>query len=599
MIGSVLGGLSRSALLLASLALVAGCRTGGTASHLASPSFAAAEQTRGRLLGRLTIPSLARTFATVDALRARDALPFGSEELGAMVAARLGIPVEVLRVVETGKPLGMAFVAPPEPTPGAQTRPLLLAGACELKLAEAAAALATVLGPPVASQKDAQQFRRPDGGSLWIVRVGTAFVWADSFEALAEAGAHAMDARAEAIDDLAFSLYPPAFARAQGVDLARGHEPLKERLLADYDARARARGRASPPAAERASLSATLDLLLRPLPDTTSVDLTLGLAEARGARLLLRANPRPGSAYAAQLAAPAPLVWQPALAAVPGLVSVLATGPSPTLLRFYQDVLDAQARAGVAGAASVATRLRALAPHLDGSLATVARAAGPDNTLVHDTVIGLAAGAAPAAALEALLALASDPGVPPLLRNLYGVDAPALKVTRQGAEGRLEVSFGPGQRTGTPAALARALMGAASPAFVASAAAGRLVIAGEPGAGPRLAQLRSGDASAPPAALQAALDESGRGDGFFFVDGWGLVRPLVTAFLGGAQGRLAQGLLSMPGLAQMTLPVWGGHRSGNNLEVELRLPVVTLANAARAMAMLGQNPALTAPAPAP
>jgi hypothetical protein len=278
MIGSVLGGLSRSALLLASLALVAGCRTGGTASHLASPSFAAAEQTRGRLLGRLTIPSLARTFATVDALRARDALPFGSEELGAMVAARLGIPVEVLRVVETGKPLGMAFVAPPEPTPGAQTRPLLLAGACELKLAEAAAALATVLGPPVASQKDAQQFRRPDGGSLWIVRVGTAFVWADSFEALAEAGAHAMDARAEAIDDLAFSLYPPAFARAQGVDLARGHEPLKERLLADYDARARARGRASPPAAERASLSATLDLLLRTLPDTTSVDLTLGLA---------------------------------------------------------------------------------------------------------------------------------------------------------------------------------------------------------------------------------------------------------------------------------------------------------------------------------
>jgi hypothetical protein len=585
----------------------AGCRTGGGASHLASPSFTAPEQTRDRLLARLTLPSLARTFATVDGLRARNALPFGSDELAEMVAARLGIPADVLKVVETGKPLGLAFVVPPGPPPAAGSGPrppLLVAGACELKLAEAAAALATVLGPPVASQKDAQQFRRPDGGSLWVVRVGTTFVWADSFEALADAGAYALDARREAIDDLAATLYPPAFARARGVDLAHGHEPLKQHLLAEYDAGYRARGRAASPPAERASLEATLDLVLRPLPDTGSVELALGLAEARGARALLRANPRAGSAFARQLAAPAPAAWPPALAGGHGLVSLAAVGPSPTLLRFYQDLLDAQARAGVAGAAGVAARLRVLAAHLDGSLATATRAAGPDGTLVYDAVLGLAPNAPAAAALEALLALAGDPGLPPLLRDLYGAGAPALKLTREGGDGaRLEISFAGGQRPGTPAALARALLGAQGRTFILTAlpaaggAPGRLVIASEPGASARLAQLRGGAASVPGAALQTALDESGRADGVVFIDGWPLVRPLVAGMVSEGEARLIQGLLAMPGLAQMTLPVWGSQRGGDNLAIELRVPVVTLANVATGLALLGQGPGARAPGP--
>jgi hypothetical protein len=58
---------------------------------------------------------------------------------------------------------------------------------------------------------------------------------------------------------------------------------------------------------------------------------------------------------------------------------------------------------------------------------------------------------------------------------------------------------------------------------------------------------------------------------------------------------MAEGLLSMPGLAQMTLPLWGGHRSGKQLELELRVPVTTLSNAAAAFALFGQGPQVLAP----
>ncbi len=553
-----------------------------------SASLTPADSNRDRLVGHVLVPSLARTYATVDALRGQGALPFGSAELRSMLAARLNIPVEVLDVVDTTKPLALALVTRVSPPPG---DPGMLAGACTLKPAEAAAA-AAVLGAAVSSQKDVQEFRRPDGGSLWVLRSGLTFIWADTREALGEAGAHAAAARGETADDIVVRAYPPALARWQGADPASGVPGLKAKLLQDYDRSFRERDRPAPPAAERAAYEALLDFVLAPLPDTSQLDFMVGLAEARGARLGLRATPRPRSAFAARLATPTPVVHQPALLEGTGQVALAALGPSPTLLELYQGLLDAQARANVPGAQAIAARVRALAAQLNGAMATSARSAG-NGVTVQDTVLSLRPGAAPAAALDALVALARDPALPGLLQAAYGSQAPTITAAREntdaGPGARLQLAFPAQARARGPAAIARSFYGNSTVVFQVTATGDRLLLSSDPGAGERLRRLAgAGTAAAPNAALATALEDGRGADGFLYLDLWGLVRPMVAAFVAGSQARMIEGLLAMPGLSLLSLPVWANHRGGEQLEIELRVPVATMTSAASAIGLFGQ-----------
>jgi hypothetical protein len=578
----------RLAALFLALAGLPACGRQALGPGVNSPSLTPADSNRDRLVGHVLVPSLARTYATVDALRGQGALPFGSSELRSMLAARLNIPVEVLDAVDTTQPMTLALVTRASPPPG---DPGMVAGACTLRPAEAATA-AAVLGAPASSQKDAQEFRRPDGGSLWVLRSGLTFIWADTLEALGEAGAHAAAARGEAADDIVVRAYPPALARWQGADPASGVQGLKGKLLQDYDRSFRERDRPAPPAAERAAYEALLDFVLAPLPDTNQLDFTIGLGQARGARLGLRAIPRPLSAFANRLATPTPVVHQPALLEGTGHVGLAGIGPNSALLDLFQSLLDAQARAGVTGAAAIAARLRALAAQLTGAMVTAARAAG-NGTSVQDTVLPLRPGASPAAALDALVALARDPALGPLLQAAYGSQAPEVTAAREntdaGPGARIQLAFPRDARARGPAAIARSFYGNSTVVFLVAATGDRLLIASDPGARDRLKRLAgAGTAAAPDPALATAL-EDGRGhDGFLYLDLWGLVRPMAAAFVSGSQARMIEGLLALPGLAQLNLPIWANHRGGQQLEIELRVPVATMTSAASAIGLFGQ-----------
>jgi hypothetical protein len=560
------------------------CRKNGPLAF--GPSLTAPDTNRERLLARVVVPSLDRTFATVDALRARNALPFGSAELRSLVLARLSVPAEVMDLVHTGKPMGVALVGPPG-APGQPQGQPLLAASCELRSAQLAAAALTSLGAPVATHKDARQFRRPDGGTFWLATAGSAVVWADSIEALGEAGAHALEARQDSgtSDDVSISGFPAAYARLEGVDMAAGPGPLKQKLLANYDRGYLTRGRPAP-AAERASLEAVLDFVLLPFTQSNLVGFGLSLAEKHGVRLGMRAVPRADTSFAAQIASPTPFSVEGSVLAGEPLVSLLALGPSPSWLRLYQDVLDKQGQAGVAGAAATAARFRALAQHLDGAITAGTRPAG--NTLALETVVKLRSGASAPAALEALAALASDPGLPLLLAHVYRMEIPAVKVTREGDGVRLTLAMAADDRPGSPAAVSRAMFGTASPTLLVKPGSDRLVLVCEPGAAARATRLLTGGApAAPSGALAEALGDTRGRDGFFYVDVFGYARVLLSAVLGPGQARMAQGILSIPGLAQLNLPVWGSYQGGKTLETELRVPVSTLTNAASAMALVG------------
>jgi hypothetical protein len=570
--------------LLALLLLVPACRRNGPLAF--GPSLTAPDTNRERLLARVVVPSLDRTFVTVDALRAKNALPFGSAELRSLVVARLSVPAEVMDLVHTGKPLGVALVAPPGTAGQPQGQPLL-AAACELRAPQLAAAALTRLGSPVATHKDARQFRRPDGGTFWLATAGDAVVWSDSIEGLGEAGAHALEARQDSgsSDDLSLAAFPAAYARLEGADVTAGPGPLKQKLLADYDRSYLTQGRPAPPA-ERASLEAVLDFALGPFTQSNLVGFGMSLAEAQGVRASLRAVPRDGSAFATQIATPGPFVVEGSVIAGQPLVSLLALGPGPSWLRLYQDVLDKQGQAGVAGAAATAARFRALAQHLDGAITAGSRPAGA--TLAIESVVKLRPGASAAAALAALAALASDPGLPLLLANVYRMDTPVVKTSREGDGLRLELTMTADERPGSPAAVSRAMFGTASPAVLVKPGADRLVLVCEPGAAARASQLLAGGApAAPSGALAEALTETRGRDGVFYVDLFGYTRVLLAAVLPPGQARMAQGMLALPGLAQLSLPVWTSYRGGQTLEAEVRVPVATLTNAAAALALFG------------
>jgi hypothetical protein len=544
-------------MLLASALATQGCAKGGAAPGLVHPALTPAETNRDRLVARVLVPSLDRTSATVDELRERGALPFGAAELRAMLLARFKLPEDAVKLVDTSRPIAFALVA----AAGAAEPRTLMAGALALRAPEGTGAFVDALGKLVGTDRDVLQLRRSDGEPIWILRVGQTMAWADTREALVEAGAHALDARADAADDLLITAYPGPWARTQGADLSGGHQILKQRLIEQLDSE-RARPR---PVADRAALDAVLDFVLRPLPETDLIDVRLGLGRERGAQLQVRAQPRPGTAFAGRTAARRPFSLEGAAPPAAGrLGAVVALGDDPAFLELLASVLEAQGRAGVAGAVSTGKRVRALVSRLSGGMLASLRANGTE--LAGELVLPTRAPAVPAALLDDLSGLMSDPEFPALLRHLYRISGP-MRAARD--NDRLRAEVGPDLTV------------------LAAAAPGRLLLATEPGASERLSILaaaRGGTGAGPgawPPALQTAVEESRGREGLVFVDALALLGPVLSARGGGAS--LVQGLLAMPGLAGRQLPIWVSFAGGAALAVELRVPLESLTTAAGLM----------------
>jgi hypothetical protein len=530
-----------------------GCAKGGAAPGLVHPALTPAETNRDRLVARVLVPSLDRTSATVDELRERGAMPFGAAELRAMLLARLRLPEDAVKLVDTGRPISFALVAMPAATSEPRT---VMAGALALRAPEGAGAFVDALGKLVGSDRDVLQLRREDGEPIWILRVGQTMAWANTREALVEAGAHALDARADAADDLLVTAYPGPWARTLGADLSGGHQILKQRLIEELD-RERERPR---PLADRAALDAVLDFVLRPLPETDLIDVRLGLGRERGAQLQLRAQPRPGTGFAGRTAARHPYSLENAAPppAAARLGAVVALGDDPAYLDLLASVIETQGRAGLTGAAATGKRVRGLVGRLTGAMFGSLQASG--NDLSGDLLLSTRSPVAPSALLDELAGLVSDAEFPALLRHLYRVTGPV----RAGRDNdRLRAEVGPDLTV------------------LAAAAPGRLMLATEPGGSERLSVLagaRGGTAAGWPPAVQAALEESRGRDGLVFVDGLALLGPLLSA--SGAGSGMVQGLLSMPGLAGRQLPIWLSFGGGAALALELRLPLESLTTAA-------------------
>jgi hypothetical protein len=594
------GGATWAALLFCGALVGSACSRTGSALAPAHPALLTTDSNRDRLIGHIVIPSLDRTLATAEALRGDGVLPFGANELRQMIQARVNLPAELTDLVDTSKPMNAAFVkAPPSknvadaPTVPREPPPLF-AGVISLKSLADAAEKAKNAGTPAETRKDAQRFVRPDGTSLWVARVDDRVVWSDTFDGLAEAGAHALAAPLENAEDVVATIFPTSFIDPNKVgDSPAAAAQSKQVALSSYENQLRTRGQ-TPNHAERAALEAALDFVLPSLSDSERVRVGFGISRSHGLGLAVRATPRPGSGYAQRLAPRTPYRAPANFVAGGSTVSMLASGPNPAWFALGLAVLDKQAQAGVTGAEAVAAKYRALLPLLSGDTFQSMRGAG--DSLAIDIAFGLAPAAPASAAVEAFASLLAEPALPTLLGQAWGQQAPKIEVARQpdAKDGRFAVSFTfpSGGRSPSPATLAKALTGGERVTFLVQPAAGRLLISSEPNAESRQRTLAAtldekpiNEAAAAP--LLGALSETAGREGLFYLELWGVARPILRAVVNGPERRLLDMAMSLPGLDTMTLPVWVSVEGGNTLTTELRVPLATLKNASTVLGLFG------------
>jgi hypothetical protein len=560
--------------LLAAIVPVVACARSGGAPGI--EGVRPANDSRASLLATVTVAAPDTVIGHVDALSRTLGLPFTGKDLATTLTAQYALPVDPMTLVDRGRPIAVAYVAPP-----ARDQPVLEAVALTGRSPEATQQLAAALGPAVPIGGEIRRVERPGGGSVLIATHGTTLLASSSRDGLAAAGALAYEALRPPASDVVVTLHPEALARWHGTDLPTALAAVRRDLFQQQIAAARRRGSAVPGGAELVAWGAVAQALLDPIADTETDALTLDIDPQGGIRVGARLQPRPGTALARRAAARTPYAIDPAVLSGGPLVAVAAVGPSPFWPQLYAEVLAAQARDGVKGAAEVASRYQALRGVLTGAGSAALHSAGAG--LTTGAALALRPGATPGSALDALAGLTGSPGFTALLAEIYGRQAPAVASQREGDTLRTELAFPLRDRPGDLGTALKALLGSATVSTVAAVAQGRLVVAAGPDARAQVAQLASGPTPAPPAELAAALTETRGADGLFYVDLWAAARPALNAFRDPRSAAMMGMVLGMPGLAQLRLPVLMSYRGGDSLTGELRIPLSTLRNAAGAL----------------
>jgi len=178
-----------------------------------------------------------------------------------------------------------------------------------------------------------------------------------------------------------------------------------------------------------------------------------------------------------------------------------------------------------------------------------------------------------------MAALAGSRGFSELLAAIYGGATPRVQARRERDTLRTELAFPLRNRPGDPGTALKAFFGSPTLSLLATVAGGRLLMATEPDAAPRLAALAAARARAPLPDLQNALNETRGQDGFLYLDVWSLVKPSL-AVAAPQQAQMLGLVTNMPGFSQLKLPVVMSYKGGPALDAELRLPLSTLTNAA-------------------
>lgn len=536
--------------------------------------FFAADRSRADLLLSVTVPSLARTSAKIDALAKKLGLPFSGQDLPGTLAAKWKLPAEVTTLVDVTRPIGMVFVGRGK---GAEPH---AAFAIPSRNGDTAKKLIAALGTVEENQKGAQKIKRPDDSRFWVVLEKDTLVIAESPEALAAGGALAIEAQHTHPDDLVVALFPDALARIEGTDVKTALAKFRKRMMDQQAAGAEQVGLPAPTPAERAAMETSMDLLLAPVADTASAELSFVIDAERGLKLATRLRPRAGSALARQIAPPAPYVVDPnVLRSSDSAAAVWASGPSETMLDLQNAILTAQAKAGLKGAGELSTAYRALRPMVSGAIVAVLRTNG--NTFAYDVVLPLRTGVSPKAALDTLAALLDARVLGDYLGGLYGALAPKIRQKRKGETVRMDLVFPAGRHPLGSGTLVKALFGSSTITALAAVADDRLLISIDPAAEKRLNALIAPTSGAPAAELATAVADTNGQDGFGYLDLMAVVRPMLAMARSDPQAAQMLAMASaLPGFTELKIPLVMSYRGGEQLTAELRIPVTTISGVA-------------------
>ena len=576
----------RHAALLAVL-VAGGCAPGCKKTVPGPPveGLRPAEQERPNLVATVTLAPLDRTMGKVNTLSQKLSLPFAGKDLITMFTAQNDVTPEVLAHVDTTQPVAVAYVA----AKGKDHAPVE-AMAATLREDDGADKIAAALGQVQEKQRGARRLRRPSGASVWVASHRKTFLASSSFEGLAAAGALALEAQKVPADDVVFTVHPDAVARWRQTDVRTALAQFRKEAVDDQIAAAERRGGPVPGAAERVMIDATLEALTDPIAESSAGALSLNVDPERGIRVAARLDPKPGSALAKRMATPTPYAVDPALLAPGGgggaVIGLWSVGPGPFWLDLYGKVFAAQAKAGLKGAAEVNRHYQAVRPLLTGAGSGTLRASRAG--IGVDLLLPVA-GPAPAAALDAVAALALSRGLVELLGEIYGRSAPEVRARREGATVRAELAFPVRDRPGDIGTALKAVAGSSTLTALVSTSGGRLLAVTEPEASARLAALTAAAmapagarAAAGGADLTAALAETRGRDGVFYIDLWAVARPALTA--ADTQAARMIGMISaLPGFGNLKLPAVMSYQGGQRFEAELRLPMSALANVAAVM----------------
>ncbi len=541
------------------------------ANGLQNPSAAT---TQG-LLATLLIPSLDRTITRIDTLAAHSRLPFRGQDLLTTLIAAAHLPVEARSAIDTAQPIAVVLYTPATKV-NAQA-----VFALTVRDARSATNLAKALGTPGVEKDGLQQLNLSDGGTLWLGHRDRIVVGSRSREALVAAGASAVRATTTVSgDEIVLTAFTDALARWQGSDARTAMATFRDQILDEQ----RKTGANLPLVGALAA--AMLDGLLSPLADTTTGGAAITLDPAHGIDLTFRLQPRPGTAFAADVATRTPYDLAPALSAgaTPAAI-VAAIGPTPFPARLFGTLLAAWAQAGSKPALDASNLLRSWwLPTFTG--AATSRITPTSGRTDSDGTLALRPGVAPTAVLDGLVAFCRL--TTSLVRDLDARNTPTTIATRQGDFVRIETTYPKATGPNDPNAVVKALMGSSQIVTLATVSRGQLVFASEPGARARIAAFATTTAGTPAPELATAQRDTKGSEGVFYMDMMALARPvLAAAGTPDAQAQMFGMLLSLPGLAQLKLPLVFSYEGGDDLKARFRVPLSTLSSAGSVMHLLG------------
>ncbi len=577
--------------LTATLALASGAACHHQSRELGLPgaTLMASEAPCPNLLLSAVIPSLGRTKGRIDTLSQQSALPVRGEDLLNAALAPLRLPPEATAAVDTDAPIAIVLCATTK-----RAAPFAVF-ALPTRDQAASSLLANSLGAKVADRQGAQQVKRADGTTLWL-RVGERSVTASpSLEGLLAGGPSANAiARTTSNDEAQVATNLDALLHWQGISAPQAIAFLKGRALRSWDKPLPGQPAVTPAAraASRAMLDAIFDQVLSRLGDTKTVEATFRVLPAAGPELIVALQPRTGSAFAAELAQRTPYQVAPAFLASKDPVAITgAMGPSEFFPRFMDALLAQQVKVGNPDAAALRSLMNNWwLPNFTG--ANSVRATFQKGHVQAEAVQTLRPTANASVILDGLLAYGKANSA--FMQQGNAAVLPT-KVTREGDFVRTEQSFAKAPGPVDFSAIVKTVVGSETLTTVSTVSSGHLLMATEPGAKARLAELtrlnKLGAAGSPPQispALGEALAATAGQESLVYIDLMTVARALVTlGDLPKAQAQIASMVLSMPGIAQRELPVVFSHEAGSRLSVHLRVPAATFATAGAVMQMLG------------